>query len=352
LAAALVQRDGRELRAADGLACLETGAPADVDTVFAWYSLTKVLTATACVRECLRAGVELDARVVDVDPTLIPEQRATQATRWAAVTIRQLLSHAAGVGDRQLHAAGWFLGPGEDWPDPRATLQGVLARRDWLTRPPGTGFHYSNLGYAVLGEVLATLSGAPFRELVVQRVLRPVGAARATFDPPSARGPEYVAARGLVRRWSRMGLLAEALGRFGGASFTDGRVPSEPGLPGTWVGVRQRRPVFSPHGGLWGPVGDLVPVLREHLDASLDPRHVLHDMQRVHRSRSGRARHRGEGGLGWRVHAGPPRRLSHGGLGPGFTAEMVLLPEQGRAAAVVGNATFDAKAVVAELLSG
>jgi len=343
LAAALLHRDGRSMCATDGVLDLTSARRADVDTVFAWYSLSKVLTATVCVRELSRAGLTLDARVVDLAPELVPASSGRQRTYWQAMTVRHLLSHAAGFGDHQFHAAAWFLDPEDAWPEPRAALQDVLASRDWLSRPPGTGFRYTNLGYAVLGEVLAEVTGTPFRHLVIERVLRPVGAQRASFDPPALTGRSANVARGHVRRWSRMGLLTSTL-----RGFSDG--PAR-GTLGSWVKIKQRRPMFSPHGGLWGPVGDLIPVLLQHLAAGQDPRDPLHDMQRVHRARAGRAQRRGEGGLGWRIHAGPPLRLSHGGRGPGFSAAMEVLPGAGRAVAVLGNATFDASAVVADLLS-
>ncbi len=140
-----------------------------------------------------------------------------------------------------------------------------------------------------------------------------------------------------------MGLLTSAL-----RGFSDGVVP---GSKGAWLKVKTRKPIFSPHGGLWGPPADLLHVLQEHLEAADDPEHPLAEMQDVHcAGKRGKSRH-GEGGLGWRVHARSPLRLTHGGRGPGFTAEMEIRPREGRAVAVLGNATFDAKAIVTDLIS-
>ena len=44
-----------------------------------------------------------------------------------------------------------------------AFLVEQLRRHGELPRPPGERLHYSNLGYAVLGEVLASAGGADFR---------------------------------------------------------------------------------------------------------------------------------------------------------------------------------------------
>lgn len=343
LAAVLMDRDGRVACVSEGVSDLHSCRRVDEDTVFAWYSLTKVITATVCVRELSRAGLSLDVRVIDLVPDLIPDRGGKEKEYWESMTIRHLVSHGAGFGDNQLHAASWFLDAGDAWPDARSALREVLARRNWLSRPPGEVYRYTNLGYALLGEVLAEVTGVAFRELVVERGLRSVGALRTSFDHPVLMDCGHDVARGHVRRWTRMGLLTSVL-----PGFRDGVVP---GTKGSWLKIKPRRPVFSPHGGLWGPPGDLVHVLREHLDAGLDPKHPLAEMQRVHCPGKGRASRRGEGGLGWRVHAGAPLRLTHGGRGPGFTAEMEILPHAGRAVAVLGNATFDAKAVVEDLIS-
>ncbi|MDG2149160.1 MAG: serine hydrolase [Planctomycetota bacterium] len=343
LAAVLLDRDGRSACVSSGVSDLETGRSVDLDTIFAWYSLTKVITATVCVRELSRVGLSLDARVVDLVPDLIPGDRGRSHAYWKGMTVRHLVSHGAGFADHQLHAASWFLDAGETWPEPRSALREVLARRHWLSRPPGATYRYTNLGYALLGEVLAEVTGKPFRELVLEHGLRSVGALHTGFEPWVPRQGSGHVARGHVRRWTRMGLLTSALG-----SFSDGAVP---GSKGAWLKVKVRKPLFSPHGGLWGPPGDLVHVLHEHLAAGHDPEHPLAEMQRIHCPGAGRKKRHGEGGLGWRVHTGTPLRLTHGGRGPGFTAEIELRPREGRAVAVLGNATFDAKSIATDLIS-
>ncbi len=347
LAAARVHPDGWAVVAVDGLADLRSSRPLDLDSVFAWFSLTKVLTATACVRALAEAGLALDARLDEFAPGLVSTLPAScAALGLGQLQMDQLMSHGAGFRDRQLHAARWFLDDSQAWPDPRDFLYEVLGRRPWVRGEPGRSFHYSNLGYALLGEALAEATRSTFREHIVRNLLKPVGAIHAGFEA------EGKVATGHVRQASRMGLLATALG-----GFVEDRVRSKQ-HHGLWITTRRRRPIFSPHGGLWGPVGDLVPLLREQLHLSTTPDCPEFDMGRVHQARRGRARRRGEGGLGWRVHpAGPgaalasnPGFLSHGGRGPGFTAEMQVHPEQRQAIAVLGNASFDAKVVTASLL--
>jgi hypothetical protein len=59
--------------------------------------------------------------------------------------------------------------------------------------PGATAWHYSNLAYALLGQVVTRVAGTPFREHVEERLLGPLGLSRTTwgFDPPHAQ-PYFV----------------------------------------------------------------------------------------------------------------------------------------------------------------
>jgi len=138
----------------------QTAGDARPDTQYAIASVTKTFVAAALVE--LR---------VDLD----------EPTRFG--TPRQLLSHTSGL-QREL--------PGEEW----ATLEfpareEVVARFDQAERvlPPGR-FHYSNLGYLVLGEVLAERAGEPLEDAIRALLLEPHGLRRTTWGPqePHARG--------------------------------------------------------------------------------------------------------------------------------------------------------------------
>src|SRR5262249_2505715 len=99
-------------------------------------------------------------------------------------TIRRMLSHSAGLQREP---------PGEIWetlrPPSRDELLASLAAAG-MGIPPGPAVHHSNLGYALLGEVVARLSDARFEEVADQRLLGPLGLSRTTWrrEEPAARG--------------------------------------------------------------------------------------------------------------------------------------------------------------------
>ncbi len=51
-------------------------------------------------------------------------------------------------------------------------LQFALSRR--LNYKPGTRYSYSNLGYAILGEIIERKSGMPYQDYVVMNLLKPL----------------------------------------------------------------------------------------------------------------------------------------------------------------------------------
>ena len=72
---------------------------------------------------------------------------------------------------------------GGSWADLVASQPRLLFR-------PGARFHYSNVGYAVLGELVGRLRGVPWHDAVEEGLLRPLGMARTTTRPqePAAQG--------------------------------------------------------------------------------------------------------------------------------------------------------------------
>ncbi|SDS02365.1 CubicO group peptidase, beta-lactamase class C family [Nocardioides scoriae] len=190
------------------------GSPATSDTQFRIGSITKTLTAVL-VLQCRDEGLlSLD------DPLgrFVPE-----AGRYAAATVRGLLSHTAGM---QSEPAGpwWERSPG-------GTVAQLLAANDGsgAVFEPGTHHHYSNLGYGLLGEVVARVRGASWRTLVSTRVLEPLGLRRTSYaaEAPAATGwsvhhlagtlvPEPAHDTGAMAPAGQLWSTVEDLARFGG----------------------------------------------------------------------------------------------------------------------------------------
>jgi CubicO group peptidase (beta-lactamase class C family) len=99
-------------------------------------------------------------------------------------TVGQLLGHVSGLR-AETTGDWWERTPGRQWSELVEPL-GAEA----VPFPAGRRFHYSNVGFAVLGEVVSRIRGLPWAEALRRDVLDPLGMKRTwpTAAPPAAHG--------------------------------------------------------------------------------------------------------------------------------------------------------------------
>lgn len=97
------------------------------------------------------------------------------------IRIRHLLNHTSGVRDYFAHPDYdrlVFGRPRHYW-----TMNEILSLdRQPLYFAPGTGIHYSNMGYALLGKVVKKVTGKTLGMLIRQRLLQPLGLNHTAFQ--------------------------------------------------------------------------------------------------------------------------------------------------------------------------
>ncbi len=178
VAAAVVRRGEPVYVDSVGLADAETGRAATEDTQYRIGSITKTFTAVLVLQ--LR-----DAGRLDLDDRLdlhLPD------TRHGSVTLRQLLTHLSGLQREPGAGPGGEVWEALDAPERAEFLVGFEQAERVL--PPYRRWHYSNLAYAVLGEVVARASGDTWTAALHERLLDPLQLRRTTVEPvePAARG--------------------------------------------------------------------------------------------------------------------------------------------------------------------
>ena len=288
-----------------GLADAEQGVAATADTQYRVGSITKTFTAVAIMQ--LR-----DAGELSLDDTLaqhVPE------SAHSGPTVRQLLAHLSGLQREP---------PGEIWEsleDP--AIEELLERLGQAERvlQPGAYWHYSNLAYALLGEIVARSAGTHAVRYVDERVIGPLGLRRTTWTPaePYARG-----------------YLVDA--------YSDSLHPEK------LVELRGSAPI----GQLWSTTGDLArwgAFLLEGEPGVLERRTAeeMHAFQALVSYVKGWK-------LGWGLglqlsRDGDRILVGHGGAMPGFLAHVAASPEDGIGAVALTNASANAytEATVLEL---
>jgi CubicO group peptidase (beta-lactamase class C family) len=175
VSAAVARNGGLLWNEAVGVADEDADAAATPDTQYRVGSITKTFTAAAIMQLRDAGELGLDDRLGDH----IPE------AAHPGPTIRQMLSHHSGL---QREPAG------DLWETMQAPtvddLLSELVEAEQVLQP-GTHFHYSNLAFALLGEVVARRSGQPYVEYVQERILNPLGLSRTTWAPSGARAQGY-----------------------------------------------------------------------------------------------------------------------------------------------------------------
>lgn len=156
-----------------GRARIADDIPLDVHTPYIVASNTKGFVA-ACVMALRDEGkVRLDAPLSDYLPV----------TEHGDVTIRSLLAHVSGL-QREVAGSNW---DSLVFPDHDGLVTSVAQARAVGT--PHTYWHYSNLGYSLLGELVARLDGGDWFASVQRRILDPLGMTETWNHLPPADRP-------------------------------------------------------------------------------------------------------------------------------------------------------------------
>lgn len=153
----------------------DPGTPHDPDTHLPVASNTKTFTATMVMQLRDEGRLRLDDTVDQHLP----------GTRHERVTIRHLLSHLTGM-QREPVGDVWDT---LEFPDRAGLVRGWDEAERIL--PEGAHWHYSNLGYAVLGEIVARLDGREWAESLHARLLDPLGLRRTGLRPEGRRAGLY-----------------------------------------------------------------------------------------------------------------------------------------------------------------
>lgn len=276
-----------------------------LDVQYRIGSITKTMTAVLVLQLVREGRIGLD------DPASVVLGDVGYADR----SVRTLLAHSSGM---QSEPAGswWERSAGVSYDE-------LVARNDGSGAVFGSGerFHYSNLGYALLGELAARLLGTSWWDAARERVLVPLGMTRTSYLPDGA------AAQG------------QSVHPY------DGTLTDE---PATDTGA------MAPAGQVWATITDLATYAaflgQGHPDVlSVD------ELDRAYAPQAGspEAGLQSAHGLGFQLFAGGSGTLAgHTGSMPGFLATVLVDRRRRTGGVVLMNATtgYSPAMVVTELL--
>lgn len=164
-----------------GVERVGTELPVTPDLLFQSASISQSVTSWSTIQFVEQGKIDLDT---DANAYLkswtIP---ASSVTAEIKVTPRHLMSHSAGL--ISLTLAGYPFG--KSMPTVLDVLQGQRPSDSpgvYVYNTPGIEVEYSELGYAVLHQLLEDMEGKPFHEIMYETVLKPLKMNQSTFEIP------------------------------------------------------------------------------------------------------------------------------------------------------------------------
>jgi serine-type D-Ala-D-Ala carboxypeptidase/endopeptidase len=317
-----IVQDGRLVHvSAGGVQDVETKRPVTADTLFRIASMTKAFTALSILKLRDDGGLALDAPV----ETYVPELKAWQYPTEDSprLRVRDLLTHTAGFvtddpwGDRQT-------------PLPEDDFTRLLAAGVPFTRAPGMTMEYSNLGYALLGRIVANVSKQPYKDFVAKTLLKPLGMTSSGYDVAAAPQDR----RALGYRWEDGAWVLEptmAHGAFGAM----GGLQTSANDYAKWVAYLL---------GAWPPRdgADAGPVRRSSVRELSQGANFGSVRLRPGASGADACREASTYAMGFIAASDCELGLtmSHGGGYPGYGSHVLLLPDYGVGVFAFANRTY------------
>jgi CubicO group peptidase (beta-lactamase class C family) len=234
--AVLVLHNGKVLyRNTTGTTAMGIASPVTPKTVFPVFSVSKLFANTIALELVEEGKIDLAAPASRYVPNLPPS--------WRDIRVEQFLNHVSGVPE-------FFDGNDLSRPFP-ATLAAVFAKLADVppVSPPGERTRYTGTNYLVIEAILEAVTHKPYRMLVTERIIQPLGLhdtwldladvpedrlvasyhaekGRVVPDPPIA-WPDYSIAQGGIHA------SLDDVGKFLSA-VAQGRLVSKTGLMRFW----------------------------------------------------------------------------------------------------------------------
>jgi CubicO group peptidase (beta-lactamase class C family) len=344
----LIAKSGKVIfEHAYGLADRKANRAVTPETQFDLGSMPKMFTAVA-IAQLAEAG---KLSYEDTVGKHLPEY--PNETVRNQVTIHQLLTHTAGLGnyfrpgflEKRLKSIPEYLAFIADEP---------------LVAKPGERWEYSNSGYVVLGAIIEKVSGQDFYSYIQEHIFKPAGMQRTgyytTDKLPESVAMGYTSGGMMMVRPNQPdsgkpvpGAGTQRHGADRAAPPTDAHAgmkiihpPQDGKSPDGVGGAQERRENVdfrpyrgSPAGGAYSTVEDLLRFSEALMKGNLVSPSSLQELTEGKMATRPNGPKYGYGFLEWRVNG--IRIIGHGGGGPGVNSMLQIYPELGYTVIVLSN---------------
>ena len=330
-----VLKDGeRVFSQAYGLADGVNGEVATIDHVYHFWSMTKTFTAVAIFQLVENGKLSLDSPITTYLPQFVPLNESGDPVM---ITIGNLLNHRSGLPDFSSKMFAWIHEiDAPRFGETRMVNERLGAFRT-VTFQPGSESQYANINYVLLGAVIEAVTDNTYENYVREEILLPLNMKHTDF----VYRPDMLnkAVRGSIAHYTYFTPLLSVFGPEGGLDgisekrignlhwlkliYTD--YAASTSLIGTGLDLSRFGQMLLNHGELAG-----IRILSEE-----NARNIL---------QGGRLSVNADDvvlgyGIKTLIDQGV-KLLGHGGGGPGFALQYLLVPEKALVIVVLTNATM------------
>jgi len=297
---------GDDFQGAAGVADLVTAEPLTVNHAIYVASIGKTFTATIALQLCDEGRLHLEEPITNWLAAEITQRIPSSES----ITLRHLLNHTSGLIDYMNDDRSWrtvFVSdPHRQWShsDVVPYLYGKPPRFE-----PGSGYHYSNSNYILLGLIIEKVTGQPLYTLIRKRILSPLGL-QHTFNGNDSVSSENRAHGYIIRH----GRIIDTYPWYSHYGLADSGIHSTPGELALLIHSLFNTEV----------------ILSESMRA---------EMMNV----SKRGHPPSDYGMGIYVQRNPwgaGRTYSHDGIDPGYQADMMYFPDLDLTIVLAANASL------------
>lgn len=139
-------------------------------------SQSKMLTAIMAMRLVELGSLELQQPM----STYLPWATQHPDKRFGGITVEQLLAHTSGLPREAVQSDFWVT----DHPFPTSSWLHDICLATTIHQGPNIGVKYSNLGYALLGQIIEAATDTPYPRLADQLLIRPLQLAHTSAGLP------------------------------------------------------------------------------------------------------------------------------------------------------------------------
>ncbi|WP_461042287.1 serine hydrolase domain-containing protein [Spirosoma harenae] len=301
--------------------------PATAKSLFRIASMTKSFTTMAILKLRDEGKLRLDDPAEQYIPELKNHKYLTaDAPR---ITVRNLMTHTAGFpednpwGDRQLD-------------DSKADLLKLIKDGISNSNVPSFSYEYSNLAFAMLGQIINVVSGKPYQQYINETIFRPLGMNDTQWE--YTRVPAEKLALGY--RWQDENWLEEALLHDGSYGAMGGLITS----------IEDFSKYVALHQSAWPPRSDddNGPIKRSSIREMQHP-WVISSFASQAKNSAGQLCPEINGygyGLRWAENCKGHKGIGHTGGLPGFGSQWRILNDYGIGVIAYANLTYAGMATI------